>query len=171
VTERLTGSWDLALDGERRALLVHYRVSNVSKDRVYVSDELLRSGGTGLVRAPDAIVVVSGEDSGSVRFVRAAIGADRPLAVLYPSTYVPLAPGESLERTARTSWPLTAWHNLGWVSPLASAPRRGYLELHFFVGEPPSWRDLPGQGGTSIRVPEGMDPEPFVMGPIDLPGS
>lgn len=169
MAEAISGTWDVALDESKAHLKVHYVVRNASSDTVYVSDELLRSGGNGLTSAGDAILVVNGDEAGTVRLVRAAIGSERPLAALYPTTYVPLAPGEKLERTAIAPWPLVAWHNLGYASPLKSKPTRAVLELHYFVGEPPEWRDLPGADGKAIRVPEQMTPQPFRMGPIDLP--
>ena len=169
MSDKLSGAWDLSLDAAKHVLRVHYTVSNSSKERIYVSDELLKSEGKGLVKGGSAIVVVNGASPGEVRFVRAAIGTDRPLAVLYPTTYVALEPGASLERTATAAWPLAAWHNLGWVRPLEGSPRQAFLELHYFSGEPPKWRELPAANGPPIRVPEDADPEPLRLGPLELP--
>lgn len=148
-------------------LLVDLAVENRTQGPLWVCDRLVvpQDGKWALT---DRLIVMNGSAAGEARLARASMSSDRPAAVIYPASFTRLEPGQRYQETVQVPWPLQAWHPVG-ASPLQGTPTRAHLTVGVFSGEPPSWTELQGADGSTLKLPQGYSMEWMDGGVQPLP--
>jgi len=149
---------------------VSYSIENKSKQPVYVCDELLvMIQKTKTWRAFPAVSVQNISDQpDTARVVVGTPPTDVESFVIDPVTFVPIKPGATLSATREIPLPMKSYNSMGMTEPLNKSITKAVLVVQSFRGDPPGWRELPGDKGV-IKVADGFTPEDLVSNPIDLP--
>jgi hypothetical protein len=164
---QLTWSLEKAADG--KSLSVSFDVKNITSQKLYVADRLVKSVGNGKYSREDKLMIMTGDDPRTMRFILGAVSPDEPSTVFFEPTYVGLAPGESLHRTVSVPLPLTSYNPMGAATPPSGEVESALLSLHFMYGEPAKWITLDGDDGTRFKVPEPQNRRTVRTPPLKLP--
>ena len=162
-------SWKMTR--KEKSIEVWYRVDNRSDKRIYVCDKLLAlMQKTRAWRAFPAVSIqnIPGKPD-TAQIVVGTPPTDANSMVIPPVTFKPVEPGQSHEDTRQLGLPLTSYNVMGMTEPLDKRIKKAILIVQSFVGDPPAWRDLPGEDGTTIRVPDGFSPRDLQSDPLLLP--
>ncbi len=164
-------SVDLQLSRSERGLKLSYSITNRSKERIYVLDQMVAPRGSTYVLTPQAVVVQGGE-KGTVDFVRGFVDPGHPVQVQYAPAARSLDPGKTLEGTAEVPLPLQAQHPYGRLAPLQKPAQAVVLQIGYVSGAV-EWVSYPVQGGGPLRgpaLPSVVQGQRFVRsGPRALP--
>jgi len=139
-------------------LRVLYHVDNLTKQRLYLSDTVLVAtmDPTVFVRSTNIAIQALTDDTAQITLGVAS--GDVPGAMAPPGFYVPVEPGASFDGRRDLPLPLQHVDAMDRATPLPASITKASFVLQAFLGEPPAWRDVAGQDGKSIRIPEGFSP-------------
>jgi hypothetical protein len=163
-----TYDWTLTREGQK--LKLDYWVKNGSDKILYVCDKLVTQGARpNTYAAVDRVTIQNTDKPDVIMFVAGTPATSVPTYRILPQVYRPLAPGEQTARSVVIPLPLKAWNPMGSEEPLGPKASKAVLLVFTFEGEPPTWRELPGDDGKTIKVPEGMQLKVLRAGPLPLP--
>ena len=145
-------SVDLQLSRSERGLKLSYSITNRSKERIYVLDQMVAPRGSTYVLTPQAVVVQGGE-KGTVDFVRGFVDPGHPVQVQYAPAARSLDPGKTLEGTAEVPLPLQAQHPYGRLVPLPPGLKVATLRVGY-VSAQAQWTRYPMADGTALTAPQ-----------------
>jgi hypothetical protein len=147
--------WGMKRVDEGKALRIDYRVTNVSNQRIFLSDIIheYKSGGR-IIPNRQRIAVTNDTEPRVVRFVRGRLSSKGLLylPLLDPGSR-PIEPGQTVSGDAEVPLPLVARHYDGaaTVEPLERTPTAAVLALGYFRVEP-EWTKLQLADGGSVSV-------------------
>ena len=144
-------TWNMSLVPDSSKLRISYTVKNLTPERIYICNKMVVAKGDNIFSRTDLVTTLNHTLAGSIKIVLGRVSPDDPVTRLVPPTFEPLEKGHSLDRTIETRWPLRAWHPDGGVAPLAPLASTVSFELHYFKGEPPTWRTLPSDELTDRK--------------------
>ena len=164
----VTLSWKMTRN--EKAIEVRYRIENRSKTRIYVCDKLLvRIQKTKLWRAfPGVSLQNLPGSTDTAQIVVGTPATDIPSFTIPPVLFKTVEPGQVFEDKRELRLPLTSYNVMGMTDKLNRSIKKAVLIVHAFVGDPKSWRELPGEEGT-IRVPDEFTAQDLVSEPLPIP--
>jgi hypothetical protein len=158
------------LDVADKTATIHYKITNPTKSRWYVCDKLISPGNLPKesYKAFEGLTIQG--DNDTILLILGTTPPLRPAYRILPDTYVALEPGAVLEATRTMHWPFIPFNpHMSGVGPLPKNATKVSFMVYAFQGEPPTWRDWPGEDGNPVHAPEGMTLTPMTVGPIPLP--
>ncbi len=160
-----------AMTRGNKSIAVTYAIENKSDQRIYVCDKLLSMiQNTTTWRAFPALSLqnMTGKPD-TAQIVVGTPPTDVPSLVVDPVTYIPLDPGQSMSEKHELPLPLESYNPMGMAAPLNKSINKAVLIVQSFRGEPPSWRELPGENGMVIRIPDEFTPMDLVGNALPIP--
>lgn len=154
----------------QKTIEVWYRIENHQSQRLYVCDKLLFNSkpnvwklfeGASLQNLPSR--------ADTAQIVVGTPPTDADTMVVTPVTFRAIEPGQSFEATRKLSLPLESYNVMGATEPLDKKVKQAILVVQSFVGEPPSWRQLTAEDGSTFRVPDGFTPHDLISLPVPIP--
>lgn len=161
-------SWKMTKSA--KTLEITYRIDNHSGQRLYLCSKLLFPGKPNAYRAFEGASVqnIPGRPD-TVQIVVGTPPTDANSLVVPPVMFSPVEPGKSFEGSRKLPLPLESYNVMGMTQPLDKKAKQAILIIQSFVGDPPSWRELLGEDGSTYRIPEGFTPQDIVGVPLPLP--
>lgn len=137
-------------------LLLEYRITNRSKTRFYLSDQLPVSEGKAWGVANKSVIVSNDVQAGTVRFSRGRVASVTPLPFLVDPGARAIDPGQTLTGSAFVKLPITAWHYRGQTAAIGSPPQWAVLEIGYLISA--HWQELPLTTGGKLTISQPSDP-------------
>ena len=141
---------------EAGSLLLEYRITNRSKTRFYLSDQLPVSEGKGWGVADKAVIVSNDAQAGTVRFSRGRVASVTPLPFLVDPGARAIDPNQTLTGSALVPLPITAWHYRGQTAAIKVQPQWAVLEIGYLTSA--NWQELPLATGGKLTISQPSDP-------------
>lgn len=141
---------------EANSLLLEYRITNRSKSRFYLSDQLPVSEGKSWGVADKAVIVSNDAQANTVLFSRGRVASVTPLPFLLDPGARAIDPNQTLTGSAVVNLPITAWHYRGQTAPIESPPQWAVLEIGYLTDA--HWQELPLATGGKLTISQPSDP-------------
>ena len=138
------------------SLLLEYRITNRSKARFYLSDQLPVSGAKGWVVADKAVIVSNDAQANTVLFSRGRVASVTPLPFLVDPGARAIDPNQTLTGSALVKLPIAAWHYRGQTAAIQSSPQWAILEIGYLTSA--YWEELPLATGGKLTISQPSDP-------------
>lgn len=148
--------WTMTSIDGGKALKIDYRVHNLSDHRIYLSDLLPMPGAKTWKLGKNEIIVMNGDEPGTVVFARARVRSETPLPFLVDPGARAVDPGKTATGSAEVPLPLQAQHYRGTVAPLKGKKTTAILELGYVSGDA-HWEELPLDDGSKLTVSHPSD--------------
>ncbi len=154
-----------------KSITVSYSIENKSDQRIYVCDKLLvMIQKTKTWRAFPGLSLQNMEGKpDTAQIVVGTPATDVASLVVSPVTYIPLDAGQSMSEKRELPLPLESYNPMGMTTPLNKSINKAVLIIKSFRGEPTSWRELPGENGVMIRVPDEFTPMDLTTNALPIP--
>lgn len=136
-------------------LQIDYQVTNRTNQRIHVRDGLVNQVGASAFRVGRGLSFAPTTDGRLELGVMPPGEGREPLVVPMPGHFVPVEPGASFQGRRQLALPATDTDHTGRLLRLPEGLTQVSLRIEAFDGEPGSWREVPGQDGQPIRIPEG----------------
>lgn len=159
--------WNLAREGQ--SLRLTYSIKNTSQKRFYICDKLVQGSRPNTFKSFDGLTVQNSQTPDALLFALGTTPPGVPSMWLLPVTYIALEPGQTHTGSRLVSLPLKPFNAHGLEKPLSPKADKAHFLVYAFEGEPPKWRDLPGDDGKPIRVPEGQSMSMLRGSPLPIP--